>query len=98
MTTLRIHAATLAAPGLKTLPRGARWAVALLLPLFRALHGRAATPAAPAKAAATNPAVEANRRQREAARVRRYAMELTAVDSRVAAELLAACDRHERGE
>jgi hypothetical protein len=93
MTTITIQAATLAANDPNpTLPRGARWAVALLLPLFTALQRRAAKPAV------VDPRREASQRQREAARVRRYAIELAAVDSRVAAELLAACDRHERGE
>jgi hypothetical protein len=102
MTTITIQAATRAAANDDNdLPRGARWAVALLLPLFRAVQ-RVGTAQSPTHAAlAANDAAdgaERSRRIREAARVRRYANELAAIDSRVAAELLAACDRHERGE
>jgi hypothetical protein len=106
MTTITIQAATRAAANDDNdLPRGARWAVALLLPLFRAVQRLGAqAPAAPmapaAQAASQADATRSDqgRRVREAARVRRYANELAAVDARVAAELLAACDRHERGE
>ena len=102
MTTITVQIAT-RSPALASAsgPRGARWAAALFAPLFTALQGFAArrpTTAEPAVASAESSAGTQNRRVREAARVRRYAMELAAVDSRVAAELLAACDRHERGE
>jgi hypothetical protein len=102
MTTITVQIAN-RSPALAaaTGPRGARWAATLLAPLFTALQGgkparsaRTATQALPEQGGAA----AQNRRVREAARVRRYAMELAAVDSRVAAELMAACDRHERGE
>jgi predicted outer membrane protein len=103
MTTITVQAATRPVPTQERgLPRGARWAAAALLPLFRALQGRRRAPAVVAREAEASPAESGAgaqaRRVREATRVRRYAMELAAVDSRVAAELLAACDRHERGE
>jgi hypothetical protein len=91
MTSITVQAAASHVAGPVWVPRGALWAAGALLPLFRWLHVRGE------RAAARGVQTEQTRRVREAARVRRQAADWAASDPRILAELLAACDRHERG-
>jgi hypothetical protein len=91
MTSITIQAAAATAVANST-PRGARWAVNLLLPLFSGLHRRSE------RRAASRIDIAQVRRVKEAARLRRQAASQAGDDSRLLADLLAACDRHELGD
>ena len=75
-------------PGKVTAPRGARPAALWFGALLRAF-GKAGDRRIQRR--------EESDRQADAARVRRYAQSVSASDSRFAADLFAAADRHERG-
>jgi hypothetical protein len=82
MTTIHLQVAPRLGPAV---PRGARYAAAVFLALWRALTPRIGS-TAPAARTPTQ----------EAQEVRELALEVQQTDPRFAAELLAAADRHER--
>ena len=82
MTTITVHT-----PAPVRAPRGAAWAAhlfALLLNSWRQASER------------RQQHLALSTRQREAAEVRRLGQQMMAMDSRFAADLFAAADRHER--
>ncbi len=82
-----MHTITVNTPATVRAPRGAAWAAsafALLLNGWRDAHAR------------RQQRLAMSTRQREAAEVRRLAQQMMAMDSRFAADLFAAADRHER--
>jgi hypothetical protein len=84
MTTVTVHTPVAVRP-----PRAAAWAAALFSGLLNWFESSASQ---------RHERREAADRSSEAAAVREYAHRFTSHDPRFAADLMAAADRHERGE